>query len=528
MKPLPTLLCCALLCATATAAAIPAHAQAPAAATAAASPADSARALGAAKSVLRSYVRRAAERRSQELRPEVVQRLDDYARVIPGDDWLIGHRVGLRIKQGWHTAAVAAAIRCEGTRWWCEALAGFALHVEGSYGDADEAFDRALAAMPETVRCAWGAELAHILDGALRAQYEAADCAERTLLERRIWWLADPLHLLPGNDRRTEHYSRLVGMQLHHETLVFGSSSRCADEHHVAVIRGGWPEWWWNESGPLEPGGPGFAFLPAAALAGRPLDSTAADWDAPLVLRLGERYTPQYGQVRRQDQQTAFFGRGDSILVVGAAAVGRVRGGGMVLTRGEAGERFILPGPDAGWYLLSGMVPRDRYLASLEALRHESGAVRARFGHRLPEPSPSGLALSDLLLFNWADDLDETILAVGPRALGTTTLARNRVIGLFWEVYGAGEAESLEVSLSAEPADGGVLRRLGEGLRIVSPRDAIAVQWQEAGENPGILGKHLRLDLSQLQPGAYTLRLEVRDGTGQPAVALRSIEVSAP
>jgi hypothetical protein len=496
---------------------------APAAAIAAPT-ADSLRTHNNARNAYRAYLRRATPATARELRPAAIEQLDAAAAVIPGDDWVIGHRVGLRVKQGWATSAVAAALRCEATQWWCKALEGFALHVEGSFADADRAFDEALAAMPEPVRCAWGAELLLILHGPLLAEYAAADCARRIALERRVWWLADPLHVLPGNDRRTEHYSRLVGLRLHREALAATGNEPCAPSHHEAVVRGGWPEWWWGK-GLLETGQGGYRFMPSGDAAFQPLTSGPEAW---IVAAGGtdERYSPAYGQVRDLEHQVGFFARGDSIIALVAAGLGRTRVGGLVLSRNEDETPVMAKAPEGGGFVMAAMAPRDRYLVSIESVREPSGAARARFGHALPEPSADGLGLSDLLLINWSASLPETLEAVAPRMIGSTRISANRTIGVYWEVYGAADTTAIDVALSAIPEEGGIVQRIGQGLRLVTPRDGVAVRWQDIGDEPGIVRKHLRLDMSQLPPGRYTLQMEVRQGDGAPATARRVIELT--
>jgi hypothetical protein len=47
-----------------------------------------------------------------------------------------------------------------------------------------------------------------------RRGYRETACQEWAEVEARLWWLADPLYLRPGNDRYTEHRSRVVGTWL--------------------------------------------------------------------------------------------------------------------------------------------------------------------------------------------------------------------------------------------------------------------------------------------------------------------------
>lgn len=508
-------LCCALVLAG--------PAELPAAA---ATQTDSVRAHSQARSAVRNYVRSANPRTILELRDELIHRLDELAREIPGDDWIAGHRVGLRIKQGWLTPAVAAAIRCEGSPWWCESLAGFAFHAEGSIEEAEAAFDSAFVVLPREKRCAWGAELLHVLDGELRDRYRSASCDERIAMEAEIWWLADPLHGRPGNDRRTEHYARVVGMELHHQILAITSGAQCAGTHHETVLRSGWPEGWWSAIAPLDERGHGSRFMPDGGIALRPLESEPDHWFREPTTT-SEVYDPPYGELAPLEQQTAFFARGDSILALTAGIVGRVESGALVLSRGPE-ERFVHPfAPGDGPFRFRAVVPRERYLVSVEAQRLPRGALRTRFGHALPERAPSGLALSDLLLFRWDDDVDQDLDAVEPRMLQSPRLEGVGVIGLYWETYGATDPDGLEVSLSAQPVEAGALRRIAESLRLVEPRDAVAVRWSAGGADGEILRTHLRLDLSLLGPGSYLLRLEVREEGGEPAGAERAIEIVA-
>jgi hypothetical protein len=459
-------------------------------------------------------------------RPSVIAALDGFAQQLPGDDWIAGHRVGLRIKQGWRGEAVDVARECRATRWWCEALLGFALHLEGRIVEAEAAFDASLEAMPPAVRCAWSDDVLVILRGELRDQFESTPCAEREGLERRIWWLANPLHIVPGNDRRTEQFSRMVAMQLHHETL-HQIGGECSIGHHYRVLSGGWQSWWWtmvSERADLEL--EGYPMVPTGSIWREPRATEPSDWPSRSV-REGERFLPQFGSLAPLEQQTAFFARGDSILVISAVGTSEhLLLAGMALSRNEEEAPSVLADTlSSGPFRFSARVPRDAYLVSVEAMGVRARAYRTRFGHRLPQPNPRGLGLSDLVLVDWEGQTAESLDEALPRMKGTDRVDLERELGLFWEIYGAPEGSTLDLHVTVRPLDRGFLRRIGEGLRIMGPRIPVSVQWREQARGGEVVGKELQLDLSALPSGGYEVVLEIADGSDDPVAAVRRIEL---
>src|SRR2546426_5521256 len=83
----------------------------------------------------------------------------------------------------------------------------FRSHVAGDYAGADSAYRIALRDMPRDERCRW-TDVSLLLDGELARRYRRLPCDERGAFEERLWWLAQPLYSLSGNDRRSEHLAR--------------------------------------------------------------------------------------------------------------------------------------------------------------------------------------------------------------------------------------------------------------------------------------------------------------------------------
>ena len=470
-----------------------------------------------------------------EWRPRVIGALDGFGERDPGDDWIAGHRVGMRIKQGWIEEAVEVARACAATRWWCDALLGLSLHVAGRIPEAEGAFDAALAAMPREDLCAWGEELTHVLSGSLQREYAGAGCDEREMLERRLWWLADPLHTVAGNDRRTEHFMRVVSLKLYRQVLeMIPRGFPMASWAERLRIEAGWPFYWWSYTIILPPGRQqhyaavqGEAFLPTESAWLSPLASDASEW-ALRSVNTGERHRSPYGPVTSMDHQTAFFQRGDSLLVVSAAQLPRpMLVAGIALSRDHDKPPFLATDSvvAAGLRRFELRVPPGPYLVSAEAVALGGGAHRDRFGHSLPDRNARGLGLSDAILVRWEGRPAEELHEALPRMLGTRRIQPHDELALFWEIYGVTEGVPLSLSLTVHPEERGILRRVGERLGLLGPLSALSIRWKEEDLRGPVVGREMGLSLAALPPGDYTLVLEADDGSGEAVRAERRIEV---
>jgi hypothetical protein len=407
----------------------------------------------------------------------VLAQLESAAAKLPGDDWITGQRVGFLFQHRDTVGSLAVARDCRASTWWCAALTGFALHHLGWPVRADSAFDIALREMPAQERCRWS-DLSVLLDLEAASVYASQDCARRINLERRIWWLADPLYLEPGNDRRTEHFARRVGLLLHEQLLELDRRV-CVEPHWHSVVRGGWSTLTFSFSNSYTPrirNVAGFAFFPAAGAVLDPLHAESSDWHVEWMVGQ-ERYLPSYGWFQQLDQQVAAFYRGDSLLVVAASAIEDSvliahgpRRAGVVFARNEDDTPIVqIDDVDRERYVFKVSLPRDRYLLSIETLGR--GAFgRVRLGVGPPPPRTGRIGISDLLLFEFESDVPQGLDSVAERMLGTTRLPSHRTVGVYWEMYDLLAGEIVTVALSVVPDRGrGLLRRVGEAVRILSP-----------------------------------------------------------
>ena len=476
-------------------------------------------------------------------REKLLERLEASARRVPGDDWIAGQRVRYLLEQTRVDAALAVSTGCRSTRWWCEALEGLVLHQGGSYQAADSVFALALSDMPAEERCRW-TDLSLLFR---EEPYRLLSCEQRGLVNDWIWWLARPLFALPGNDLRTEHYSREVMVRLLKNTdWVYGLSW----DWYVAesVLRYGaptawsrpWPNPWSQFTSPILGyiRSPAFWFFasPASPLGDGLTDR--ASWDLS-PMRPSARYAPVYANAfgTIPHVQLARFRRAQRTLTVGVFSVwgdtifaGRVPtvtlGAGL-----DPGTPVAIGEPiESGNGVATVETDWSPRVLSLEARSAEALRVsRLRVVAGDGAPADTGLAVSDLLLFLPAPDgtLPDSLADALGRALATSSLPQAR-IGLFWETYGSSVTEAgPEVQIGImKLSSKGSLPPLGHWECLPEGKKQVALRGNHPGQAVGdFLAQTVVLDLGTIKPGRYAIALRVSADSGRSACATREIEL---
>src|SRR5437867_2877576 len=218
--------------------------------------------------------------RIRDARERLLQVLDSLGTLRPTDLWIVSQQVRYLLEAGRYAPAVGVAERCvrgqvDGRSYFCHALAALALHDSGAAASSDSAFTRALAAMPDSVRCRW-ISISVLLDGADADRYEKLDCARRASAATAYWRLGAPLYLVGDGDWRSEYLARTTRIELEQGTrTVFTGSSSDAAFREMA-LRYGLGKPWYSIEEPA-PGsmreavvashdarGDGFNFIPAS------------------------------------------------------------------------------------------------------------------------------------------------------------------------------------------------------------------------------------------------------------------------
>lgn len=500
-----------------------------------------------------------------EMRAELLTELDTLQPHAPGDGWILGQRVWYRAEAGNWPSALEVARSCGPPQepWWCAALTGFALHGLERYPDAERAFDVSLWEMDLEQAWTWRVPV-RAVDGDARTLLESLREAPTDSVERvldRLWAFADPLYLAEGNDRKTEHFARWAVA-----TLRDGARTpygiRWGSDLEELLVRHGWEIGWERETDPWMTGGDrvvghkhpeGRDYLPPGRVLQTPFEAPpedlVADRDRPRSL-----YAPPYAPVILPiEGQVAVFPRGVSFLVV---ATHDLPADTTRHAREDRPRPWMEPEgrdtpPDAaGLYLVdavtgrqSGSVVTDSiqgaltleggagdHLLSVETWspgRRLAGRFRMGLSH-LPTPEDIPV-LSDILLVTSGGEPPIDVVDAADRALPTASIEEGETLGIVWEVSGLGfRAEALSFDLSVERTDRGVLQRLGEFLGFGDRPQPLALRWQEAGpDEPGVFFRHLELDLPELSPGRYAVRLTLHSAGREPVATLRTFEVRA-
>ena len=197
---------------------------------------------------------------------------------------------------------------------------------------------------------------------------------------------------------------------------------------------------------------------------------------------------------------------------------------GLFLIDTEDGDRHEVlgEGPEGVFQL---QVDNGRYIVGVEAF--SEGAKQAwRDRHGLwQDDIVLGLAaVSDLLILKGGGELPETLDEALPTAMAATRIRAGEAFKIAWELYGLRIGESASVRIGVDQGGQGLLRRLGAFLRVLEPDAPVVMTYEDAG--PDVLGtvfRAVQLNLPDLEPGEYTLTVEIELSGREPMVVARPI-----
>ena len=514
-----------------------------------------------------------------EARDELLATLARAADHIPADEWILGQRVRYLGEAGRWEDAVRLGRACGGAvSSWCSVLEGFALHGMGRYEAALELFRRGLETMESEEARKWR-DPSVLLDGTGSdvlgdAADEAADEGEWENVRARVWTLADPLYLVAGNDRESEHYARWTYSKMS-DGARNAWAMRWGDDLEEIAVRYGWDRGWERirpEYGAV--GLPsvighqlpdGKEFAPPGRVLEMPSRTAPGAW-VPEEKRPRSTHVPAYAPMLLPGlAQVAVLQRGDSIVVAASTELpanpDTVPRGPPTGPRTEADIRAqgavawpqpaLLDGPEQiGLFLVdeagqirgtsSGSrggalhlaVPAGKYLLSVEAWAPEKG-LGGRIRHGImTETLPDDLAtLSDLILLDPLHPggaLPETLVSALPSMRSNTRLEGDDPLVLAWDIFGLGwRQEDVSFYLSFYKEGESFFGRIGRWLGFGGGEEPLQIEWSEPG--PSEIGPWFRsveVTIPEVDPGQYVFRLGVTARGREELVRTRLVEIA--
>jgi hypothetical protein len=514
-------------------------------------------------------------------RAALLDSLGTLANLKPGDAWITGERVRFLIDQGQLKAALELAQSCTADRVWCDQLTGFAYNAAGEYTRADSAYDAASAAMTPERRCKWNS-VQLLLDDDGQSAYDHMNCDDRAKANRRFWWLTTPLFSDSTPDRRSEDFTRKVLIQLH-SALPWDERFDWRDRFggealSEMLMRYGWPAYSAYGGAQEEAshaGWMGFYDSTRTATAEYPMDrlhlvpawktmddpfhAGADAWQINMPALTGdeepakqwwpsEHYARGAGGIVQLSDQTVMLRRDSDILLATASGL---RSGGKELHADTAAAvliRTTSPGEierlkhqtfkNANAIVVTANIsPKSAIVGTELPAPHGELSARTRFGIVPPAPLASlrhgETAISDPVLISAEDDALPGPDRALQEMLGSARV-RGAKVGVYWETYGYAAGDSVDVAVIIsrhEPIS--KVRRIGMFLRLAHDLNGqVAVRWGEPTPGhsswtvPGVVpiqARSIRLDLSRIEPGHYTVQVLVgkHGSTTPPLISSR-------
>ena len=472
-------------------------------------------------------------------REALIRKLEVAHAQFPDDDWIAGQRVRFVYDQRSPSRTVEAARACNGNRAWCAGLLALAMEQAGEIRAAQEGYQSVdslmLPASPDTAGLCIESEVLLLLNTNDRDTIRRAPCERQRTLVQQLWWLADPLWSVAGNERYVAHESRRLSATLRaindRDERYIWARLGGGEAMRELLVRYGWPGYtYWpgikfedeinlylenattrNVYMPhtaVEYSSDRTALIPAMAAIVDPFSLTLSHWNLNLPpgtspdawwpqehMMLFTKLTPlPNGQDIKWRRDSAVFYQiavDDPLRNLDTAGTGpslaALMGGASAITTRALANSAVGIG---NTLRLGGYIKSTPIVLSAEILPRtlKERAMRLRFGLHPPptlrEMLVNEVALSDPLFLRMPNR-ELAVPTDQPSVLrymaGGLTFTRIEPLAVYWESYGFAPGDSVQVTLKVRRNDEvNVARRLASSIGIASAlRDSITVQWTE-------------------------------------------------
>jgi hypothetical protein len=482
--------------------------------------------------------------------PEAVRKarskaVDAFARgfaLWPADTLVAGPMVRYLIEDGRAAEALEAARKHKPVATapvWAIMLEGLALHVMMDDSTAEAAFATALESMlpPERARVM---DMRVLLSKDEESKYAELVGRDRARYQERLWRIADPLYLTPGNESLVEHmarhiYGRILAVSPPYENFDWGPDTEILTVRYGLAAARSRNYGQGAGMSAVQHHGEQLPYVPPATITkgALTLHEPGAAWPydtiqprsgyAPLTVRTMHmlehqiaRYPAAGGGTVRADFQfkldsaartPAKVEVGVFLLDSTARIVGQVR------DTIDAQNSLV----DAS---LSLPLPRAVASYSIEA-RELGSRLSGRARYNFPVLEPGRLQVSDLVILSPTDAAPPKSRSDASfRPFSSLRIERGQPAGLFLETRGlkasTGRRVRYRVDLEVlEQSSPGVfsraVRSLGRLLGVAGDPIAPRVSWSEEQPASDLTVIALKLGKMELEPGVKQLRVTLTD-----------------
>ncbi|MEP6835681.1 MAG: hypothetical protein ABJB74_20000 [Gemmatimonas sp.] len=471
-------------------------------------------------------------------RDVLIRFLDSAQTQFPEDYWIAGQRVRFVYDQRDAERTLAAARTCRGDLSFCAALVGLAFQQTGNTAAAEEEFrrsDSVSASNAQNRKQCFDTTMLWLIRSGDRSAVADVSCERQPQTVENLWWLADPLWSVPGNERYVEHGSRRIQATLHaideRDERYPWFQKGGGDAMRELVIRYGWPTYtYWpgsqleNEMDQYLDGvrfPPRFvarpytskeynpdrtAFIPRAHAFADPFNLTDDDWELTRPGNPDDWWPAEHMAyltriVKLPEGQTAAWRRDTNIvyqlavddprraLDTASSAPSRAEliGGTSSHATGKLAETSIGIGHTMR---LKASIPSSPIVLSAEVLPRTplDQAMRSRFAFHPPpalrDMKKDEYAISDPV-FMRLPNREMTVPTSESDVLrfmaGSLAFSANEQLALYWESYGFIPGDTIQFELKFKRVDEvNVARRIGSFLGVASAqRDSVTIKWTE-------------------------------------------------
>lgn len=181
-------------------------------------------------------------------------------------------------------------------------------------------------------------------------------------------------------------------------------------------------------------------------------------------------------------------------------------------------------GPEGAFRL---QVPNGRYIVGIEAFDEaKRKAWRDRHGLWQDHLFEGIASISDILVLSGGGDNPESVDEAMATAMPAVRIREGDAFKLVWELYGLKVGETAQVRIGVEEGSANVLQRAARFFGLGDPDRPVVMSWEDAGPDVhGTVFRAVELNLPDIEPGEYTLTVQIQLPGREPMTAGRPIVI---